>query len=217
MAKTISIAQVKGGAGRSTLATNLAGELAKLGHTVLIDADMPQGTSASWYAMRQQAGKTGDLASGLIADTATDYRELIAKVEQHQDADYIVLDGPPRIAEMTRAMVLLADLVLVPVGASMADLWATGDVLAMVAEANAVKDVQARLVWTRHRAATRLAKDLTVQAKAELAIEPLKAVMALRTAYVVALGAGLTAAETLNAQARTEVQALVAEVRAIIS
>jgi Mrp family chromosome partitioning ATPase len=56
-AKTIGVIQVKGGAGRSTVSTNLAGELSKLGKTVLIDCDMPQGTSASWFAVRQQAGK----------------------------------------------------------------------------------------------------------------------------------------------------------------
>ncbi|MCB1997034.1 MAG: ParA family protein, partial [Rhodoferax sp.] len=50
MAKILGVIQVKGGAGRSTVATNLAGELAKIGRTVLIDCDMPQGTSASWYA-----------------------------------------------------------------------------------------------------------------------------------------------------------------------
>jgi Mrp family chromosome partitioning ATPase len=37
--KVIAMAQVKGGAGRSTLATTLAGELSKQGDTVLIDAD----------------------------------------------------------------------------------------------------------------------------------------------------------------------------------
>ena len=35
MAKVFGIIQVKGGAGRSTIATNLAGELAKKGRTVL--------------------------------------------------------------------------------------------------------------------------------------------------------------------------------------
>ena len=119
--KIIGVIQVKGGAGRSTVSTNLAGELSKLGKTVLIDCDMPQGTSASWYSVREQAGK----ASNLVADTATNHRELVAKVEQYQDADFIVLDGPPRIAELTRAILVLADLCLVPVGASAAEIWAT--------------------------------------------------------------------------------------------
>ena len=49
------------------MSTNLAAELSKQGKTVLIDCDMPKGTSASWYAVRDQAGKAGTL----IADTAT--------------------------------------------------------------------------------------------------------------------------------------------------
>ena len=72
---------MKGGAGRSTLSTNLAGELSKIGKTVLIDGDMPQGTSASWYAIREQAGKAGGTDNNLVADTAADHRELIAMVK----------------------------------------------------------------------------------------------------------------------------------------
>ena len=99
----------------------------------------------------------------------------------------------------------------------LADLWATGDVLAMVTEAKAVKRIKARLVWTRHRGFTNQAKALTKQAKAELGIKPLDTAMSLRVAYVDALGAGLTAAETADAQARAEVQALMAEVCAILT
>lgn len=212
--KVIAVAQVKGGSGRSTLATTLAGELAKQADTVLIDCDMPHGTSSSWYATRLEAGKTGQLR----LDTADNHLEAIQKTEQHAgQVRFIVLDGPPRIAELTRAMVLLADLVLVPVGASMADLWATGDVLAMVTEAKAVKRIKARLVWTRHRGFTNQAKALTEQAKAELGIKALDTTMGLRVAYVDALGSGLTAAETPDAHAKAEVHALVEEVCAIIT
>ena len=85
--KIIGVIQVKGGAGRSTVSTNLAGELSKVGKTVLIDCDMPQGTSASWFAVRQQADtKQKPLFSeNLVADTATNHRELVAKVEQFKD------------------------------------------------------------------------------------------------------------------------------------
>jgi len=61
------------------------------------------------------------------------------------------------------------------------------------------------------------AKALTEQAKAELDIKPLDTAMGLRVAYVDALGAGLTAAETADAQARAEVQALITEVCAILA
>ena len=210
--KTIGVIQVKGGAGRSTVSTNLAGELSKQGKTVLIDCDMPQGTSASWFAVRQQAGKAGNL----IADTAANHRELVAKVEQYQDADFIVLDGPPRIAELTRAILVLADLCLIPVGASAAEIWATSDLLVLVEEARQVKPVNAKMVWTRYRPHTRLAQELSEMATKELGLEALGVKLGMRVAYTEALGEGLTVAELSEPSARAEAQFLTAEVQKIL-
>lgn len=213
--KVIGIIQVKGGAGRSTLSTNLAGELSKVGKTVLIDGDMPQGTSASWFAVRQEATTTGATAN-LKTDTATTHKELMSKVERHQDADFIILDCPPRIAEMTRAALVLADLCLVPVGASVAEIWATSDVLELVEQAKKVRPVDVRMIWTRHRPHTKLAKELTAMATQELGLPILKTALALRVAYMEALGAGLTVAELPDANAKAELRELVAEVREIV-
>lgn len=210
--KTIGVIQVKGGAGRSTVSTNLAGELSKHGKTVLIDCDMPQGTSASWFSVRQQAGKAGNL----IADTATDHRELVAKVEQYQDADYIVLDGPPRIAELTRAILVLADLCLVPVGASKAEIWATSDLLALVEDAKKVKPVKARMVWTRYRPHTKLAQELSELATKELGLIALPTPLGMRVVYTAALGDGQTAAELSEPSAKTEVRLLAEEVKKLL-
>lgn len=208
MAKIIGVIQVKGGAGRSTIATNLAGELAKKGRTVLIDCDMPQGTSASWYALRREIGRADDLD----ADTAKDHRELIQKVEKHAKAgaDYIVLDGPPRIAEMTRAILILADACLIPIGASVAEVWATTDVLATIEEAKkAKKKIKAYIVWTRHRGNTALARDLAPQVEAELGLPALPWTLGLRVAYPTALGNGRTVAELGDATAREEIREFV--------
>ena len=212
MPKVIGVIQVKGGAGRSTVSTNLAGELSKQGKTVLIDCDMPQGTSASWYAVRHQAGKAG----ALIADTATSYRELVSKVEQYADADYIVLDGPPRIAELTRSTLVLADICLIPVGASAAEIWATGDILALIEEASKVRPVNARMVWTRYRPHTRLAQGLTELAKKELGLQALGTSLGMRVSYMEALGEGLTVGELADPSAKVEVKFLVNEVKQLL-
>jgi chromosome partitioning protein len=210
--KIIGVIQVKGGAGRSTVSTNLAGELSKVGKTILIDCDMPQGTSASWYAVRQSKGKEGNL----VADTAATHRELIAKIEQYQDADYIVLDGPPRIAELTKAILILADLCLIPVGASTAEIWATGDILALIEEANSVRPVKARMLWTRYRPHTRLAQGLGKQASKELGLAELGTSLGMRVVYMEALGEGLTVAEMADASARVEVTFLTNEVKKLL-
>ena len=54
MTKIISVIQLKGGAGKSTVATNLAAMLAERGRTLLIDADSPQYTSECWYVLRRK-------------------------------------------------------------------------------------------------------------------------------------------------------------------
>ena len=211
-AKTIGIIQVKGGAGRSTVATNLAGELSKLGKTVLIDCDMPQGTAASWFAVRDESGRSGSL----LADTATNHRELVAKVEQYQEADFLVLDGPPRIAELTRAILVLADMCLIPVGASAAEIWATADLLALVEEATKVKEINARMIWTRHRPHTRLAQDLSELAAKELGLVALTTTLGMRGAYMQALGEGLTVAELYEPSAKAEIKSLTEEIQTLL-
>jgi chromosome partitioning protein len=208
MTKTIGLVQVKGGAGRSTVSTNLAGELSKQGKTVLIDCDMPQGTSASWFAVRQQKGRQGNLK----IDIALDHVDLIAKVKEHEGADYIVLDGAPRIAEMTKAILILADLCLIPVGASNAEIWATSDILDLIRQANEVKQVEAKMLWTRYRAHTRLAQGLSGLASEELGLGALAASTGMRVAYMQALGDGLTVTELADTSARDEVKALTKEV-----
>jgi len=211
MTRIIGVIQVKGGAGRSTVSTNLAGELSKIGKTILIDCDMPQGTSASWFAMRQQALPQLGIEETLELETAHTHRELIALVDKHQDADYIVLDGPPRIAEVTRAILVLADLCLVPVGASAAEIWATTDLLTLIEEAGKVKKVNARMIWTRHRPHTKLAQGLTDMAIKELDLPALGTSLGMRVAYMEALGAGLTVAELSDASAKAEAAFLVNE------
>jgi chromosome partitioning protein len=213
-AKTIGIIQVKGGAGRSTVSTNLAGELSKLGKTVLIDCDMPK---ARARAGSQSGNRQARLFSeNLVADTATNHRELVAKVEQYQDADFIVLDGPPRIAELTRAILVLADLCLIPVGASAAEIWATSDLLALIEEAKQVKPVNARMVWTRYRGHTRLAQELSELATKELGLVALSTALGMRVAYMEALGGGLTVGELSEPSAKAEVKSLIDEIQKLL-
>lgn len=213
-AKVIGLIQVKGGAGRSTTATTIAGELARTSRVTLIDCDMPQGTSASWVALRQSQAPSGANLSG---DTARDPKELLAKVEKaRSQADYIVLDGPPRIAELARAILVLSDLALIPISASAAEVWATSDMLPLIEEAKSVRPVDARLLWTRFRPHTRLAQALSTEGVTELGLPVMKARIGYRVAYSEALGSGQTAAETGDPMARDEVVSLVVEIQRIL-
>jgi len=216
MAFIIGLVQAKGGVGRSTVATNLAGELARANSVVLIDCDMPQGTALAWANLRQRMTNSERLS----VDTATGQRELVEKLETYRDvADYIILDGPPHLADMTRAILILADFCLVPISASAAELWATANLLLMIEEAREyrpARPVDARIVWTRFRAHTRLAQELREMVGAGITYESLESTLGYRVAYPDALGQGLTAAELTDAYARHEIVALVTEIKQVI-
>ncbi len=204
--------QVKGRAGRSTVATNITGELAKTYQTVLIDCDMPQGSALSWAALRN------DWHPGLRVEKVANHRELVATVERLKpDTEYLVLDGPPRLAEMTRAILVLADLCLVPIGASPAEVWATSDLRTLIEDATKVRRVNARLIWTRFRAYTTLAQELSVDAENALGLVALKTTLGYRVAYAEALGQGRTAAEVHDSHAKEEVKALLSEVTRLLA
>ena len=71
-AKIIGIAQLKGGSGKSTVATSLSAALGYYGESLLIDCDPPQFSADSWFAMRKEAGRedhTDPLRARMAAPT----------------------------------------------------------------------------------------------------------------------------------------------------
>jgi len=218
VAKVIGVIQVKGGAGRSTIATNLAGAISIGARVALIDCDMPQGTSASWGAIRQD----GQQHMNLTIATAKDHQDLVKVAEDLAEThDYIVIDGPPRIAEITRAMLILSDLCLIPLGASAAEIWATSDLLTTINDAKTFgkeigKKIDARIIWNRYRGTTNAAKEMPAAVKEELGLPALDTKLGYRVAYSDALARGMTVLEWPDRAARDEMEQLCREVGKII-
>jgi chromosome partitioning protein len=214
MTQIVGIIQVKGGVGRSTIATNLAAVFSLKKPTALIDCDLPQGTSASWFAVR----KSEEPPTNLSLATARDYRELVSKArELSREHRYIIIDAPPRIAEMTRAIIVMSTLSLVPLGASAAEIWSTADLLQTVDAARRSRpDIDVRIVWNRFRGHTREALDVSEAARKELGLKELTARLGYRVAYSEALARGLSVDEWLDKTAHAEIVALAAEVKSIL-
>ena len=202
MARIVGIIQNKGGAGRSTFATNLAAHYSLHHTTTLIDCDLPQGTSSSWFALRQAAS----LSNNLLLAKANNHVELIQKAKEHASkSKYLIIDGPPRMAQMTRAIMILSNLCLIPLGASAAEIWSTNDLLQTLSDARKYKtDIDARLVWTRFRAQTREAQSLKDAVQSELHLDSLEARLGYRVAFSEALARGLSAEECSDPYARAE-------------
>ena len=151
MAKFISVAQLKGGAGKSTVVTNLVAALSQEFQTGLIDADMPQGTSARWAAIRATQYPESLPIQVLSASSVN---ELALAAEQlESECDVVVIDLPPRSLKYLREVLPYSDLVVMPLTASAADVWATEQLMEAIREGKRTsKRLKARLVWNRIRA-----------------------------------------------------------------
>lgn len=209
MAHIVGIIQVKGGAGRSTIATNLAGMMASHKKVALIDCDIPQASAASWASIRQ-----GDITTA----TAADHVQLIAEIERLKgEHDLIVIDAPPRIAEITKIILMLSDLCLIPLGASAVEIWATADLLKTIEAAREIKsDIDTRIIWNRFRASTKSAQELSQAANEVLGIKELKTKLGYRVAYSEAMARGMTVLEWTDKTARDEMLALGKELEKIL-
>lgn len=125
--KTIVISSQKGGSAKSTLTAILAVEAERAGDgpAWVVDTDK-QGTLSRWHDRREaETPQRGEIA----------FKELkngLQALGARHGAAFCFIDTAPAISDQTADTIALADLVLIPVQPSPADLWAVADTIALV-------------------------------------------------------------------------------------
>ncbi|HZF76198.1 MAG TPA: ParA family partition ATPase [Acetobacteraceae bacterium] len=205
MAFVIAVAQRKGGAGKSTLAANLAAEAAGGGARVaLLDID-PQQTLARWHALRAKAGR----AAAIDFDAPSGWRIPGMLDRFRRSHDLVVLDTPPHAETDAKVAIRAADLVLVPLQPSPADLWAMDATL----ELAAAERRACALVLNRVPSSGRLPQEVAAELRRR-GLPLLDPVLGNRTGFVSAFAAGLGVTEHApRSAAAEEVRALAAALR----
>jgi chromosome partitioning protein len=206
MGQVITIAQQKGGSGKTTLAVNLAVYFARQGQTVaLLDTD-PQGSLGRWFLTRR--ARLGD--PGMDLSTASAWGVSYECEKLRKTHDIVIIDTPPKADADLRPALREADLVLIPVAASQLDLWATDGVLDLVAREGRT----ALVVLNRVKAGTRLAAEIA-QGIGEIATLAASR-LGQRVVFAETLGHGLGAPEAGKSPASAEVTSLGDEVWAAV-
>jgi len=120
MALVITVAQQKGGAGKTMLAAHLAACWAATRRVTVLDID-PQRSLARWHDLRLKQPAVPKIGFSDVSGwrLATELGRLA------DGADVLIVDTPPQIDSDAARAIRAASLVLIPVQPSMPDLWAS--------------------------------------------------------------------------------------------
>jgi chromosome partitioning protein len=115
----IGVVSQKGGVGKSTLCQLIAREAAAQGKQAkILDFDVKQMTSTDWVRARLER----DLSPAVDAEPTSNINKSL---KQNRGYDIVVLDGAAGTPKRTAELVSECDLVILPTGASKADLVPT--------------------------------------------------------------------------------------------
>ena len=213
MAVVITVAQQKGGAGKTTLAANLAAAMAQgvdgpPRRVALLDID-PQRSLARWHSLRTARNP----APAVIGFSDVSGWRLAAEIERLRAGyDVLIVDSPPQIDTDAKLAIRAASLVLIPVQPSPPDLWAAAGTLKLAS----AERRRACLVLNRAPGSGKLRA--TVEAEIAATQYPIMAtVLGNRIGFASAFADGLGITETSpRSVGARELRALLAEIDAMI-
>lgn len=197
----------KGGVGKTTLSIHTAADLSSRGRRVLlIDAD-PQGSSLAWSNFRENA----DFSVVGMAK-ATIHKEIKSVAKDYDD---VVIDGPPRVTELARSIILASRIVVIPLQPSPMDVWAAAETVDLVREAQLFNpEIKCCLAVNRKITNTAIGRDVRTALK-ELEVPVLMADIGQRIAFAESAATGSTVLEQKRSKAAKEIRKFVNELRRI--
>jgi chromosome partitioning protein len=206
MAKVITVAQQKGGAGKTTVAAHIAVALSQKGNRVaVVDID-PQGSLTHWHSIREK--KFGEGYTGLTFTALSGWRVGSEVARLRKSQDFIIIDSPPHTETEARTAIRSADLIIVPVQPSPTDLWATKATL----ELAKAEKIPVRVVLNRVNSNSKLASTIADELP-ELA----ETKLGNRVVFASSLMEGNCATEVEpTSHAAREIKALVKEILALV-
>ena len=206
MGRIICLANQKGGVGKTILAINIVGALTeKKSKVILIDAD-PQKSAIDWSAARE--GEPDFVVVGMPKENL--HKEI---PKMAVDADFIVIDGPPRVTALARSVIMASDVVLIPVQPSPYDVWGAEEIVNLIKEASTFKEkLKCAFVINRKITNTAIGRDVT-DTLAQFSIPVLKTHITQRIIFAESAATGQTVLDVdPNSSSSNEIKQLLKEI-----
>ncbi|MBO6520755.1 MAG: ParA family protein [Rhodospirillales bacterium] len=202
-ARIIAVAQQKGGAGKTTLAAQLAVAWAATRSVALMDID-PQSSLTAWHGLRAANGK--DVPQIHLSDVSG-WRVGTELDRLRGGHDIVLIDCPPHAETETKNAMRAADLVVIPVQPSPMDVWATTPTASFAKD----QGTDVRLVLNRVPPRSRLVETVQGFLKKD-GLHVATATLGNRVAFAASMmeGLGVTESEP-SSQAADEIRTLAAE------
>ena len=203
MAQIITIAQQKGGTGKTTIAAHIAVSFAQTGRRVaIIDID-PQGSLSRWHALREKKFGIGYTGLYFVASSGWRIEGVINNLQNKMD--YIIIDAPPHTETESKSAIRASTLVIVPMQPSPTDLWATEATINFAKSEN----IPAKILINRYNPTSKISKEIIRQLNAEV----FKNTIGNRVAFSSCFLTGVTVTETQpNSSAVIEIKNFVKEI-----
>lgn len=217
MSRILTIANEKGGVGKTTVATNLA-VMARLAgmDVLLVDTDVKQTSITAWCGARQQRGVTPFIPA--MIKVGKFGADVIAIAEKY---DLVIVDVGGRDSTELRQGLAIADSAIVPIMPGQFEVWGMANMTATLDE---VEDRIGRAVPTAvllngmspHPSSTETREILDLLEGTSDRVPTFQTMLRSRRCYRAAIPAGLGAVELAgparDAKANAELRSLYAEV-----
>lgn len=212
----ISVTNLKGGVGKTTIATNLAASLILRGYNLcLVDTDLTQMSSMEW---------AGNRASDYphVSVFGVNEKQLNKEVDKlNGEYDIVIIDGAPQISELAERTILASDILIIPISPSIYDFRAFENFLKKLNQVNTMREtygmrlVETYVIMNRINERSNLSKSI-IEAVQSYAIPIFNTRLANRTAYGETATAGLSVIEWRDTKAAAEMTELTDELVAVI-
>ena len=201
----ISFVNQKGGVGKTTAAINLAISLKRKNYSlVFIDAD-PQGSAVQWHAI--EGNKSFEILHHPSPIRATDIKQLSINY------DYVIVDAPPALGDISKAVLAATDLAIIPLSPSALDVWSCWGTLKMIEEIRPLNpEMEVKLLINRKIPGTRIGREAR-EAVQEFNMDVFDTELCQRVAFIDAMTYGVSVMQYApHSKAADEIERLCEEI-----